>query len=187
MKARLGFHNRVVAALLPLLFLVPPAQAADPARLEGFYQRLKDAAPDEAARIEAEIRIEWAKSGSPAFDLLLQRGTDALDGGDYRTAAEHFTALLDQDPGFVEARASRAMAYFMAGEVGPALADLAQVLQEDPRRFDALAGVGTILEETGDKPRALAAYRAAAAIHPHMPDVNDAIVRLAKELEGQEL
>lgn len=187
MKARLWFHNRVVAALLPVLLAAAPALAGDAARLDPLFARLKTAEPDEAARIEAEIRIEWSKSGSPAFDLLLQRGADALDAGDNRTAAEHFTAILDQEPGFVEARTGRAMALFLAGETGPALADLARALQDDPRRFDALAGVGAVLEETGDTARALAAYRAAAAIHPHMPDVNDGIERLEIALEGREL
>lgn len=187
MKARLWFHNRVVAALLPLLFAVAPVLAGDAAKLEPLFQRLKSADAAEAARIEAEIRIEWSKSGSAALDLLLQRGADALELGDNITAAEHFTAILDQDPGFVEARAARAMARYLAGETGPALADLAQVLQDDPQRYDALAGVGAILEETGDKTRALAAYRAAAAIHPHMPDVNDAIERLETALQGREL
>lgn len=187
MKARLGFHNHVVAAAFAVLLAANSAFGADAAKLDGLFQRLATADADEAARIEAEIRLEWAKSGSPALDLLLQRGMDALDQGDNRTAAEHFSAILDQEPGFVEARASRAMAYFLAGDTGPALADLARALQDDPRRFDALAGVGAILQETGDEARALAAYRAAAAIHPHMPDVKDAIDRLEKDLEGQEL
>lgn len=164
-----------------------PAAAQDAPKLDGLFQRLQTADADEAGRIEAEIWIEWSKSGSAAMDLLLQRGTDAMEAGDARTAAEHFTAIIDHSPGFNAAWGGRAMAYYLTGEIGPALADLGHVLTEEPRNFAALAGLGTILEETGQKEKALEAYRAAAAVHPHMADVNDAIARLETELEGQEL
>ena len=41
------------------------------------FARLQTAGEEEAGRIETEIWIEWSKSGSPAMDLLLQRGRDA--------------------------------------------------------------------------------------------------------------
>lgn len=188
MKAMSRFHNHVVAALLALGLAATPALAVDMAKLDGLFTRLK-AAQDagEAGRIESEILLEWTKSGSAAMDLLYQRGTDALALGDARTAAEHFTAVIDHDPDFLAAYDARAAAYYTAGEVGPALADLAHVLAAEPRHFGALTGLAAILEEIGSKEKALAAYRAAAEIHPYMAQVNDAIDRLTRELEGQEL
>lgn len=186
MKARTRFHNHVVAALLPL-FLVTAAAAQDTQKLDDLYGRLKDANPGAAARIETEIFIESAKSGSAAIDLLLQRGSDALQSGHAEAAIEHLTAAVDHAPGFTEARATRAVAYYGAGEIGPAMADLAQVLKDEPRHFVAWSVLGAILEETEMPGRALEAYRTAAALHPHIPEVNDAIARLEKKLEGQEL
>lgn len=188
MKSRSRFHNCVVAALLAFSLSPGPALAVDQAKLDDLFTRLK-AAEDggEAGRIEAEILIEWSKSGSPSMDLLMQRGQDALDMGNALAAVEHFTAVIDHDPGFLEAWNLRAAAYYMTGEVGPALADMAHVLTVEPRHFDTLAGLGQILEETGDEEKALQAYLAAQAVHPYIQPVNDAITRLQTKLEGQEL
>lgn len=206
MRASPGLHNRIVAALLPVFLACAPALAQEApedipaievpapppltgqAKLDDLYTRLaqaEDAA--EAGRIEAEIRIEWSKSGSPAMDLLLQRGADALSAGNIPAAIEHLTALVDHAPDFAEGYHARAAAYYAAGEIGPALADLAHVLEADPRNFDALATLGMLLEESDRPEKALEVYRAVQAIHPHLADVNDAIDRLAKTLEGQEL
>ncbi|TAG17015.1 MAG: hypothetical protein EAZ40_12475, partial [Rhodobacterales bacterium] len=72
--------------------------ALDQEKLDGLLTRLQSAGADEAGRIETEIWIEWSKSGSPALDLLLQRGRVAMAVGEFGLAVEHFTAIIDQDP-----------------------------------------------------------------------------------------
>ena len=114
--------NRIVAALLSLFLTCTTVFAEDTAKLDGLFERLKTAEAAEAGRIEREIWIEWSKSGSPAEDLLLQRGKDAMDLGDFPAAIEHFTAIIDHDPDFAEAWNARATAYYMAGEFGPPVA-----------------------------------------------------------------
>ena len=187
MRVRAAILNRIVAALLPLFLTCVAVQAEDVAKLDGLFERLKTAEEGEAGRIETEIWIEWSKSGSPALDLLLQRGRDAMDLGDIPAAIEHFSAIIDHDPNFAEAWNARATAYFMAGEFGPSVADIGTVLTLNPRHFGALSGLAMILEETGKPERALDVYRAAIAIHPHMEGAADAIERLEKSAEGQEL
>ncbi|MCB5408407.1 tetratricopeptide repeat protein [Pseudogemmobacter sp. CC-YST710] len=190
MKARPGFHNHIVAALLPLclaLFGASALSAQDAAKLDDLYTRLKSADAGAAGRIEAEIILESGKSGSASLDLLLRRGTEALAAGNPVAATEHLTAALDHAPGFTEARAHRALALFGAGETGPAIADLAIVLEEEPRHFVAWSLLGAVLEETDQPERALAAFRRAAEIHPHIAEVNAAIARLTQSLEGQAL
>ena len=179
--------NRIVAALLPLFLTCTLAFAEDTAKLDGLFERLKTADAAEAGRIEREIWIEWSKSGSPAEDLLLQRGTDAMNLGDYPAAIEHFTAIIDQDPDFAEAWNARATAYYMAGEFGPSVADIGHVLTLNPRHFGALSGLAMILEESGKPERALEVYKAALAIHPHLQGAIEAVERLETEAEGQEL
>ena len=178
--------NRIVAALLPL-FLTCAAFAQDAARLDDLFRRLATAGEGEAGRIETEIWIEWSRSGSPALDLLLQRGRDALELGDTTAAIEHFTAIIDHDPSFAEGWNARATAYYQAGEFGPALADIAQVLTLNPRHFGALSGLASILEETGKPEKALQAYKAALAIHPHLAGAAEAVKRLEAQGTGQEL
>lgn len=187
MGLRAAILNRIVAALLPLFLTCAAAQAEDTAKLDGLFERLRTAGAAEAGRIETEIWIEWSKSGSPTMDLLLQRGKDAMNLGDSGQAIEHFTAVIDHAPDFAEAWNARATAYYMAGEFGPSVADIAQVLTLNPRHFGALSGLAMILEESGKPETALAAYRAALAIHPHLQGAAEAVERLETEAEGQEL
>jgi tetratricopeptide (TPR) repeat protein len=179
--------NRIVAALLPLFLTCAAALAQDTAKLDDLFRRLATAGEGEAGRIETEIWIEWSKSGSPALDLLLQRGRDALELGDTTAAIEHFTAIIDQDPSFAEGWNARATAFYQAGEYGPSLADIAQVLTLNPRHFGALSGLASILEETGKTEKALQAYKAALAIHPHLAGAAEAVKRLEAQGTGQEL
>ena len=187
MGIRAAILNRIVAALLPLLLTCAAVQAEDTAKLDGLFDRLKTAEPGEAGRIEREIWLEWSKSGSPALDLLLQRGQDAMTVGDYPAAIEHFTAVIDHDPTFAEAWNARATAYYMSGAFGPSLGDIAQTLKLNPRHFGALSGLGMILEESGKSETALAAYRAALALHPHLQGATEAVERLERAAEGQEI
>jgi tetratricopeptide (TPR) repeat protein len=179
--------NRAVAAFLLVIVTCATAFAEDTAKLDGLFDRLKTADVAEAGRIESEIWIEWSKSGSPALDLLLQRGRDALALGDTVQAIEHFTAIIDQDPSFAEGWNARATAFYQAGEFGPSIADIARVLQLNPRHFGALSGLGTMLEEAGKPEKALEVYKAALAIHPQMEGVIEAVERLETQESGQEL
>jgi tetratricopeptide (TPR) repeat protein len=187
MGFRAHILNRIVAALVPLFLTCAVALAEDTAKLDGLFTRLKSAGEGEAGRIETEIWIEWSKSGSPALDLLLQRGRDAMALGDNRLAIEHFTAIIDHDPDFAEGWNARATAYFNAGEFGPSLADIGQVLTRNPRHFGALTGLAMILEESGSPEKALEAYKAALAVHPHLEGAAEAVKRLETQETGQEL
>lgn len=187
MGVRAAILNRIVAAFVPLFLTCAVAWAEDTAKLDDLFTRLKTAPAQEAGRIETEIWIEWSKSGSPAIDLLLQRGRDALEMGDTTQAIAHFTAVIDHDPAFAEGWNARATAYYQAGEFGPSLADIARVLTLNPRHFGALVGLASMLEESDRPEKALAAYKAALEIHPHLEGVPEAIQRLEAQETGQEL
>jgi tetratricopeptide (TPR) repeat protein len=187
MRVPFNILNRVVAAFLLVFLTCATAFAQDTTKLDGLFDRLKTADAGEAGRIESEIWIEWSKSGSPALDLLLQRGRDAMALGDMVLAIEHFTAIIDQDPSFAEGWNARATAFYQAGEFGPSVADIAQVLQLNPRHFGAMSGLATILEESGKPEQALEVYKAALEIHPQMEGVIAAIERLETQATGQEL
>ena len=186
MKAYRTLLNSFVAALLALFLGLASAHAQATA-LDDLFARLESADAAQAGRIEREIWIEWSKSGSPSMDLLLQRGRDAMDAGDLPAAIEHLTALIDHAPAFAEGWNARATAYFMAGEFGPSIDDIAQTLTLNPRHFGALAGLGMIFEEIGKPEKALEVYQAALAIHPHMAGVLDSVKRLEIETAGQDL
>lgn len=190
MKVRPFLHNRVVAALVALFAWSMPLAApvwAGTEDLNSLFESLKTADAAASRRIEREIVNEWSKSGSPAMDLLLQRGQDAMAAGDFRTAIEHLTALTDHAPDFAEGWNARATAYFMVGEFGPSIKDIARTLTLNPRHFGALSGLGMIFQELGQPEKALEVYRAALAIHPHLGSVLEAVEALEKETGGQDL
>ncbi|MDB5660561.1 MAG: Tetratricopeptide 2 repeat protein [Cypionkella sp.] len=186
MKAHHGLHNRIVAAILLVLLSCLPV-AAQTAKLDELFARLQKADAAEAAQIESDIWMEWSKSGSPAMDLLLQRGKDAMANGQPDVAVEHLTALIDHAPDFAEAWNARATAYYQLGEFGPSLSDLGQVLTLNPRHFGALSGLGSIFEELGKPAQALEVYKATLKIDPHAPGVEEAVSRLETELQGKDL
>ena len=178
--------SRLLAAVTAL-FLGAGALAAQDADMDDLFARLQKADEAEAARIERLIVIEWSKSGSPAMDLLLQRGREALDNGDTEAAIEHLTALTDHAPDFAEGWNALATAWYTEGEFGPSVEDIARTLTLNPRHFGALAGLGMIFEEIGEPEKALEVYKAALAIHPHMQGVSEAVKRIEAETAGQDL
>ncbi|MDN5787230.1 tetratricopeptide repeat protein [Pseudorhodobacter sp.] len=182
----MSFHNRIVAALVAIFVVAQPGAAAT-SDADALLDKLPQADAPEAARLEKQIWREWSKSGSASMDLLLQRGRDAMNAGDYDAAIEHLTALIDHAPEFAEGWDARATAYFQKGEFGPAVSDIVHVLALNPRHFGALTGFGRILEETDQVERALQVYQAVLAIHPHLDEVRDAVERLQATAAGQEL
>ncbi|MCV2881442.1 tetratricopeptide repeat protein [Actibacterium sp. XHP0104] len=186
MVIKCNILNAMRAALL-LLGLSFVHDAAAQTRLDELYAEL--ARPDlpNWEMVEDEIWKEWSKSGSPAMDLLLKRARDAMEAGDFALAVEHLTALTDHAPDFAEGYNARASAYFQLGLFGPAVDDLRRALALNPRHFGAMIGLGSILEDVGDTEKALRAFRAALAIHPHEPDLKEAVERLEREVSGAAL
>jgi tetratricopeptide (TPR) repeat protein len=174
----------IIAALL--IGLAAPLRAEDE-RLDALFEALQAADASSWEGIEAQIWGIWSESGSAAMDFLLERGREATAAGAYEAAIEHLTALVENAPDFAEGWNARATAYYQAGLVGPALADIGRVLTLEPRHFGALTGLGLILEETGDTGGALGAYRAALAIHPFRPDLKKAVERLEAELQAKSI
>ncbi|PRX35103.1 tetratricopeptide repeat protein [Meinhardsimonia xiamenensis] len=155
--------------------------------MERLLEELAD--PDNANWEATERQIEaiWSRSGSAAMDLLLERGRKALEAEEFDAAIEHLTALIDHAPDFAEAYNARALAYFHKGLHGPALDDLARALALNPRHFGALVGVAVMFEEIGMQEAALEAWRALEAIHPHHPQLREALERLEKATAGTAL
>lgn len=181
--------RRLSTILNPLLAataitLCGTASRAETEGLERQFQELADPGYAGWARAELDIERAWSRSGSPAMDLLLKRGEQALDAGDAQAAIEHLSALTDHAPDFPEGWNARATAFLATGQFGPAIADLRAALILEPRHWGALATLGAAYEQMDLRDRALAAYRASFALNPHRADVKDAIARLEKELAG---
>lgn len=184
------FKHTATALLLIVGFSLPHAlpvvaQEADLQDESLLLQRLEEAGEDEARSLDRQLQALWSKSGSASMDLLLKRGRDAMEVGNTRAAIEHLTALTDHAPDFAEGWHARAQAYFAAELYGPAVSDLEHALTLNPNNYNALFGLGAILELFGDPRGAWEAYSRVLAIHPHHEDVTKALERLRPEIEGQ--
>lgn len=183
------FHKCIVAATFAIVTYSVPlaAQTAPDTNESELLAALAVADPKEARQVDRQLQRLWSQSGSAAMDLLLERGRDALKDNDVPGAIEHLTALTDHAPDFAEGWNVRASAYFHAELYGPALADLERALVLNPNNYDAILGLGAILEILGDPKGAYLAYEKAQAIHPHHEDITNALDRLRPEIEGEAL
>jgi tetratricopeptide (TPR) repeat protein len=190
-----GFQKRQLAVVLALgAALAPPPSAAqepdappeaaapadEAARLDTLLAELAEPGRDDYERIEEEIVRIWSKSGSPAMDLLLRRGNEALEAEDYAAALEHFSALTDHAPDFAEGWNARATTFYLMDEYALAIADVERVLALNPRHFGALSGLAFMLEAMGEPELALEALKAAQKLNPNRPNINEAVTRLER-------
>lgn len=190
MGALIQISNRIVTAFILAVWfsiLATLQSVAQTAELDQLFERLKDPETEDWEVIEADIVLQWSRSGSPAMDLLLKRGRDAMEAGDLDLAIEHLTALVDHAPDFAEGWNSRATALFLDGRVGPAVADIQRTLELNPRHFGALTGFALILEDIGRSKEALEVWKAAQALHPHHPGINQSVIRLERQESGRDL
>lgn len=176
--------KHTVTALVLTFALTTPlvAQQTD---LDALFQELIEADSETHARIADRIRARFEKSGSASMDLLFRRGAEAAEEGEYEIAIEHFSALIDHAPDFAEGYHSRASAFFSVGMMGLAIDDLRQTLVLNPRHFEAMFGIGIILEELGRDDDAVAAYEAIQEIYPLDPEAAQALERLDLQTGGQ--
>ncbi|MEM7597757.1 MAG: tetratricopeptide repeat protein [Pseudomonadota bacterium] len=187
MGIKLSFLKCTVASFLAIAVFSGPALAVNEARLDDLYTQLKDADRAEAIRLAREIERERSNSGSSAMNLLLKRGEDALEAGDLEAALNHFTALTDHAPEFAEGWHRRAQVFVAMEKYGPAVADLERVLKTRPRHYDAIATLGGILVQINKPEKAKEAFEQALAIHPHHPEVTEALDYLDPQVGGTEL
>lgn len=187
MSAKHRHLNRIVAAFLAVVMISLPAAAQDTSRLDDLFERLSQTDANDARRVARDIEHAWSQSGSPAMDLLLERGRDALEGGDSQAAIEHFSALTDHAPDFAEGWHMRSVAYSRMGRYGLALADVEHALALNPRHFNAIYGLGVILEELNQPDLAHRAFARVLAIHPHHEAVTKALERLDNQVDGSAL
>jgi tetratricopeptide (TPR) repeat protein len=162
----------------------PEAPESDAARLDALFVELAEPGRDDWERVENEIVGIWSKSGSPAMDLLLRRGNEALEAEDYGAALEHFSALTDHAPDFAEGWNGRATTFYLMGEYALSIADVERVLALEPRHFGALSGLAFMLEEMEEPELALEALHMVQKLNPNRPNINDAVKRL-EQMHGE--
>mgnify|MGYP001245933043 CR=1 FL=1 len=198
---------RILATFAFLLLAVPgaviAAQAPDEAQrtapltpqekakareavLDRLLEELAGAETEEQARaVERAIQSVWLNSGSASIDLLTQRGLDALAEENLDRAFFYFDEVVTLAPDFGEGWPRRAAIHYLREDYSAALRDLEQTLRLEPRHYEAMAGLGVILEDLGDRKGALEAYRRALALNPWLTNGKERIEPLELEVEGR--
>jgi len=165
-----------------------PREAGRRATLDDLFTRLGSAKDESEAKGVANlIERRWSRSGSDTADLLMTRASEAIQAKEHALAVELLDRVISLQPDWAEAWNRRATAFFLLDDTASSMADLRQVLTREPRHFGAWAGLGHIYMGTGDKPRALEAYRKALAIHPHLESLRPLVERLTPEIDGRDI
>lgn len=162
----------------------PTLKSAEAAHLDALFADLADPANEHWAQTQLQIEKLWKQSGSPSMDLLAERAGKAITGQRLSAALGFLDDLVRLAPDFAEGWKMRATVHFMHEDYRSALEDVARTLTLEPRHFEALAGLGLMLDRLGDKRGALEAYRRAYEIHPHLPGIAEGIHKLSREVEG---
>lgn len=159
----------------------------DPA-LDTLYERLAKAeAPAQAQTIAEAIRRRLNRSGSDTADLLVARANGAMMADDPALAIELLDRAIMLRPQWAEGWNNRAMVFFTLDDHTRAMADLVEVLRLEPRHYQAMMGLGAIMQNRGQLKAAYHLYQRAQAIYPLYDKSNEALKQLSPQVEGREL
>jgi Flp pilus assembly protein TadD len=117
----------------------------------------------------------------------MQRSALMLHAGDKDTTKKLVYAITAIAPDFAEGWHRRALLEAASNDDADAIVSLQKTVTLNPREFEAQSELGKMLEDYGDKKAALAAYRKALALDPHMAGVDKHTEELARDVEGQKI
>jgi len=156
--------------------------------LEALFGQLgKAGSPDEARPIEEKILAMFLESGSASIDLLMTRAAAALADGDTQTARRLLNVITEVAPGYAEGWHQRGRLQAAAGDDEGAIISLQKAVTLNPRQFAAMAELGAILSEYGDKRDALSVLRKAMALDRHFAGLDREVQKLARDVEGERI
>jgi tetratricopeptide (TPR) repeat protein len=169
----------------------PPETNQLPRRALGletlFGQLGKASSPEEARPIEERILALFLASGSASVDLLMTRAAAALADGDADTARKLLDVVTQIAPNYAEGWHQRGRLQAVAGDDEGAIISLQKAVTLNPRQFAAMAELGAILSEYGDKRDALAILRKAMALDRHFVGLVPEVQKLTRDVEGERI
>lgn len=165
----------------------PVAHAANPQVETLFGQLAKVSSDEEAKPIEEQILTLFLQSGSASVDLLMARTAASLAAGDLDTARSLLQAVTEIAPEYAEGWHQRGKLQAVGGDDEGAIISLQKAVTLNPRQFAAMAELGSILAEYGDKRDALRVLRKVLAIDRHFANVDHEVQQLSREVEGERI
>ena len=174
-----SMNVRIIAVLVLLGYsLVSTADQNDPA-LDGLFERLAVTTSDEeASNITREIWQRWTANDDPNISRLMQIGIRGLSHSSYRRALQSFNQVTEMAPEFAEGWNRRATLYYHIKEYRRSIDDIKQTLRLEPRHFGAWSGLGLVSVAQDNYSGALAAFKKALSINPHLPNIRRYVQKL---------
>ncbi len=159
-----------------------PSAHATQQTLFDALKRERDA--DKARSIAQQIVSNWRQSGSATVDLLMQWASKSVNDKNNGAALDFLDQVTVLQPDYAEAWNRRATLHYTMGDLRKSMADINQVLRKDPRYFPAIAGMATILTDSGEDALALKAWERYLAIYPADRDAQENMLKLSDKLAG---
>jgi tetratricopeptide (TPR) repeat protein len=147
------------------------------------HERLRDESAFVRGFAEQGLWLLWGRSGDPAIDALMARGSEEMQSGRLDAAIATFGAVISRRPAFAEGWNRRATAYYLAGKYRSSIADCDEVLKRNPKHFGALSGLGQIYTRLEEYETALKWLRRALEVNPNMIGVEINIKQVEERLE----
>jgi len=137
--------------------------------------RLRDESRIVRLLAEQGLWVLWGRSGDPAVDELLERGTELMQDGRHAEAIAAFSEVIRRRPDFAEGWNKRATVYYLAGDYRRSLADCDEVMKRNPAHFGALSGYGQIYFQLEQYDKAIEYWRKALEVNPNMDGIRQNI------------
>lgn len=170
---------RIIAVLILLAYsLASPADQNDPALDDLFEQLAITTSDEEASNITREIWQRWTANDDPDVSRLMQIGIRALNYSTYRKALQSFDRVIEIAPEFAEGWNKRATLYYHIKEYRRSMDDIKKTLRLEPRHFGAWSGLGLVSIAQENYAGALAAFKKALSINPHIPNIRRYVQKL---------
>ncbi|MBB4659212.1 hypothetical protein [Parvularcula dongshanensis] len=175
----------LVAAVLSPLVGSASADQSDPA-LGPLFEAL--AAPEgNAASVQSQIEDIWYRAPETGVGILFGRAIGAMNDGDTDLALVLIGHVNGLAPSFAEAWVLKGHALSRLGDNGAAALAYDQALSLEPRHYVAIARLGDLAVEAGDKRAGLDRYHDALLLNPHLDAVRERADRLRDETRAQEI
>ena len=178
------------------------ALAADPrASIVHYPLALAYRGLGDTAKAEAHLRQQGQTEVGPPDPRMVElrnllassaaeeaRGMRAAEGGDFKSAVEHFRKGLEMAPDSVSLRFNLGRALSLTGDVAGAAAAFEEALRQVPRDTGARIALGQLLGRSGRFEEALTQYREVLTLDPTSADARfgyaGALVGLGRSKEA---
>jgi tetratricopeptide (TPR) repeat protein len=148
-------------------------------------EQLKDPDPVVNEMAEHALWSIWFRSGSCEANHQLCKGAQAMERQELDEAISHFTRAIEIDPKFAEAYNQRAIAHYLLDRLEDSIADCRRTTELMPCHFGAWAGLGHGCAHLGRIDEALACYKKALKINPHLECLVEACDELERQRDGE--